>query len=276
VSFATTLADVGRARLRRRIPAWLLERPIAHRGLHDADRPENSLEAFEAAVEAGHPIELDVRGLADGQIAVFHDADLERMTGRPGAIELLCADDLAHRKLLGSARIPLLAEVLELVRGRVPLVIDVKNDRRVAALEPDLGRALRGYHGPVALQSFNPLTLAWFRRHTPQHLRGQLASDFQNVSLPAYERFVLRRLLLAPLSLPDYVGYDLHCLPYWAPSVARRLGLPLIAWTVRTHDDLALATQRADNYIFESIRPEPPGRVRNLGHDGPDTLSSSA
>jgi glycerophosphoryl diester phosphodiesterase len=252
----SALADASRARVRRRVPDWLLERPIAHRGLHDAGRPENSLEAFEAAIASGHPIELDVQRLADGDVAVFHDAQLERMTGRAGTIERLRREDLAALRLGDTkARIPLLHEVLELVRGRVPLVIDVKNEGRVGSFESAIERVLRAYHAPVALQSFNPLTLAWFRRHAPDRLRGQLASDFGDVRLAAYKRFLLRRLLLAPVSAPDYVGYELRCLPYWAPTLARRLGIPVIAWTVRTTDDMARAARLADNYIFESVRP---------------------
>ena len=128
------------------------------------------------------------------------------------------------------------------------------NDR-VGTFETAIGRILDPYDGPVAVQSFNPLTLAWFRRHAPQHLRGQLASDFQDVQLAASKRFVLRRLLLAPVSAPHYVGYELRCLPYWAPTVARRLGIPVIAWTIRTAEEMARATRLADNYIFESVRP---------------------
>jgi glycerophosphoryl diester phosphodiesterase len=257
----SALPSPARTRPRRRLPAWLRERPIAHRGLHDGERPENSLEAFEAAVVAEHPIELDVRRLRDGHVVVFHDAELERMTGRPGAVEHQTKGDLASVRLQGTrAPIPLLEEVLELVAGRVPLVIEIKNEGRVGAPEHALERALREYDGPVALQSFNPLTLAWFREHAPHHPRGQLASDFEDAELAGYERFLLRRLLLAPLSRPDYVGYELRCLPYWAPSLARRLGLPLIAWTVRSQEDLALASRRADNYIFESIRP--PSRLQ--------------
>jgi glycerophosphoryl diester phosphodiesterase len=115
--------------------------------------------------------------------------------------------------------------------------------------------ALRHYAGEVAIQSFNPLALAWFRRHVPELARGLLAGDFADASLPPYKKFVLRRLLLAPLSAPHYIGYDLRCLPHWAPRLARRLGVPLVAWTIQTPAEVRRATQLADNFIFERVRP---------------------
>ena len=202
------------------------------------------------------PIELDVHRLADGEVVVFHDPELSRMTGVSGAIGHQRVEDLAALRLGGTeARVPLLRDVLDLVDGRVPLVIDVKNEHEVGALERAVVLALRDYTGAVALQSFNPSSLAWFRRHAPEYLRGLLASDFRRVQLAVHEKFVLRRLLLAFVADPDYIGYELRCLPYWAPSLARRLGLPLVAWTVRTPEDLARATALADNIIFETIRP---------------------
>ena len=239
---------------------WLLDRPIAHRGLHDARRPENSGAAFEAAAAAGFPIELDVRALADDAVAVFHDRKLERMTGAPGRLEACRLDDLATLRLAGSDEpIPTLDEVLERVAGRVPVVVELKNDHHPGALERGvracIARHGAAFDGRLAVQSFNPFTVAWFRLHAPEITRGLLASDFADATISPPRRFVLRRLLLAPMCAPDYVGYDLHALPYWAPALLHRLGIPLLGWTVRTAADLERARGLVDNVIFEGVRP---------------------
>jgi glycerophosphoryl diester phosphodiesterase len=212
--------------------------------------------AFEAAAQAGYPIELDVHTTRDGHVVVFHDDDLERMTGVTGRVKDRTWAALVELRLGDSdERIPLLEDVLDAVRGRVPILVDLKNAGRPGRLEQTVSAILRDYAGEIAIQSFNPLTLAWFRLAAPAIARGLLASAFEGALLPAYKKFVLRRLLLAPLSAPHYVGYDLRCLPHWAPRVARRLGIPLIAWTIQTQDELRRATELADNFIFERVRP---------------------
>jgi glycerophosphoryl diester phosphodiesterase len=237
-------------------PRWLLARPVAHRGLHDVERPENSLPAFDAACDAGYPIELDVHLGIDRQLLVFHDDTLERMTGTPGRIDRTPCSRLGTLRLAGTDEsIPQLPEVLARIRGRVPLFIELKSGRDAAALVAPVLEVLEGYRGEVALQSFNPWTLAALRRRAPGSVLGLLSSDFADGDLSATEVFVLRRLLLAPLSRPDYVGYELRCLPYWAASLARRLGAPLLAWTVRTAEQLARSRIVADNCIFETVRP---------------------
>lgn len=235
---------------------WLLARPVAHRGLHDALRPENSLAAFDAACDAGYPIELDVHLGADGTLPVFHDETLTRMTGATGGIHDTPRSRLDALRLAGTdERIPSLPEVLARVRGRVPLVIELKTRRGGPGLVPAVLDALASYRGEVALQSFDPRTLAAIRRREPSRALGLLASDFRGGDVSRLERFVLRRLLLAPLSRPDYVGYELRCLPYWATTLARRLGTPVLAWTIRTAQDLSRSRRVADNCIFEGVRP---------------------
>lgn len=239
-----------------RAPAWIRQRPIAHRGLHDAERPENSLAAFEAAARSGYPIELDVHRTRDDGVVVFHDETLARMTGAAGRVEHHGLAELAALRLAGGdERIPTLAQALETVAGRVPVVIEVKNDGEVGPLEQLVLRDIRAYGGEVAVQSFNPFSVAWFRDAAPELTRGLLASDFEDTTLPRYQKFLLRRLLLAPLCAPHYIGYDLNALPYWPADIARRLGLALVAWTIRTPLELQRAGTVADNVIFEGVRP---------------------
>lgn len=238
-------------------PSWLRLRPIAHRGLHDASRPENSLAAFEAAATAGYAIELDVHRTADGHAVVFHDDTLERMTGRPGTVAACTLEELRARSLLGTdERIPSLDDVLAGVAGRVPVLVELKARSPIGPLEQAVRDALRRCPGSYAVQSFHPWSMAWMRRHAPELPRGMLSSDdFGEEGLPRHQALALQHLLLAPHVRPSFIGYDLRALPQHATTLVRRLGLPLLAWTVRSAADLRRARALADNVIFEHVRP---------------------
>jgi glycerophosphoryl diester phosphodiesterase len=242
--------------MQRRAPGWLRQTPIAHRGLHDARAPENSRAAFAAAIASGYAIELDVHLGTGDVLPVFHDDDLQRMTGTAGAIANAPWSVLETLRLGDTDEtIPRLHEVLAQVDGRVPLVVEVKAGARPRQTARAVAAALASYRGPLAVQSFHPLALVELRRALPDAVLGVLSCDFTDEDLPAVQKFALRRLLLAPWSRPDYVAYALDALPYWAPSVARRLGLPLVAWTVRDQAQLQRARRVADNVIFEHVRP---------------------
>ncbi len=225
----------------RPVPRWLLEQPIAHRGLHDnLAVPENSLAAFSAAIRAGMPIELDVHLLADQQVVVFHDDDLARMTGTEGLLAARDTPTLRSLRLLQTQEpIPLFAEVLRLVDGAVPLLIELKSMRlRVGELERAVLQALQGYGGAFALQSFNPLSVAYFRRHAPSICRGQLSLGRVGVPLTWRTR-------------PDFIAYRVENLPNRSVSRLQRSGTPLLAWTICDWKQYERACALADNYIFE-------------------------
>ncbi len=236
--------------------AWWTTHPIAHRGLHDDVRPENSRAAFDAAIAAGYPIELDVHLADDGTLRVFHDDTLVRMTGAPGHIATVLAEDLARLRLSGTDEsIPTLPEVLAQIRDRVPVLVELKTGGRPDAIADAAARCVAEYRGAVALQSFDPRAVLRLRRRSRHAVLGILASDFTGEHVSRTEAFVLRRLLLAPAVRPDFIGYALPCLPYWATTVARRLGVPVVAWTIRTEAQLVRARAVADNCIFEGVRP---------------------
>jgi len=239
-----------------RTPAWVTDRPIAHRGLHGEHRPENSLAAFEAAVDAGLPLELDVHASVDAEAVVFHDESLLRMTETEGDVRTWPWHRLRDLNLGGTTeRVPSLAQVLRMVCGRVPVVVEIKNSGAVGVIERAVARVLEQYEGPVAVQSFNPLSMAWFRRERPDIPRGLLAGDMHESDFGLAKRVLLQRMLLAPHVRPAYVGYDLQALPEPSASLLRRLGIPLLAWTVRTREEQTRAMKLADNYIFEFVEP---------------------
>ncbi len=233
---------------------WITTQPIAHRGLHRGqDIPENSLLAFEAAIAAGYPIELDLQLLADGELAVFHDKTLNRLTGQPGRIGQQTLTSLGQYRLYHSDQtIPCLAEVLALINGRVPVLLEIKNQGRVGPMEAALLKALRTYAGEFAVQSFNPLSLQWFHRHAPEIWRGQLSSDFRESSIPWHLAVIHSNLLFNWASQPHFIAYDLKALPKSCTTLLREVfHIPLITWTVRNRADQARAQRYADNYIFD-------------------------
>ncbi len=235
---------------------WLRNKPIAHRGLHDKARPENSLPAFEAAVAANYPIELDVQLLADDTVVVFHDTELDRLTQQKGPISVRTHTDLKDLHILASeAVIPTLTQVLGCVAGKVPLLIELKTRGRAGRLERAVWRDLVGYRGEFAVQSFSPYCLAWFRAYAPHVPRGQLACDFRDEDLPRHQIATLKRLLMHPITGADFIAYDHTCLPYWPVKLAKQLGLPVLAWTVRTQAEMDHALRYVDNVIFDDLRP---------------------
>lgn len=237
---------------------WLTERPIAHRGLHSAGVPENSIAAVRAAVDAGYAVEVDVRLSADGVPVVFHDSDCARLTERSEAVADLDWATLSELRLDGTEEtVPSLDAVLDAIDGEVPLLVELKPDGWSRDLERAVAARLDEYDGAFAVQSFDPFALRWFRRNRPAWPRGQLASSFEGTSLPAHRRAVCKRLLLNWASRPDFLGYDHADLPYWPVTLHRRLGVPVLAWTVRTEADLERARRHADNVIFEDVRPAP-------------------
>lgn len=237
---------------------WLTTRPIAHRGLHGEGRPENSLSAFEAAIEARYPIECDVRLTADGVPVVFHDETLGRLTGTEGAVADSRFEELRTLTLDGTdQQVPRLADVLALVDGAVPLLVELKPGDRSDSLESAVTALLDDYDGPFAVQSFDPRTVAWFRRQRPAWPRGQLSCFFErpDVQTSRLRRFLCKRLWTNWYARPDFVGYDHERLPYRPVQRWRNRGTPVLAWTVRTTGDHDRVQAHADNVIFEDIRP---------------------
>ena len=246
------------------LPKPFLRLPLAHRGLHDRASGviENSRAAFQAAIAVGYGIELDVQRSGDGEAMVFHDAEMPRLTDRPGLVHDYDAATLATIPLLGAANgetIPTLAEILALVGGRVPLLVEVKDQD--GALGPDVGplearvaALLAGYGGPVAVMSFNPHSVAAFGRGLPSCPRGLTSCDYDDpdLSVPDYRRAELvANLANLGTSGMAFVSHDRRDLA--SPLVAnlKGQGLPVLTWTVRSPEQEAEARRVADNITFE-------------------------
>ena len=247
------------------LPEAFLRLPIAHRGLHDraAGRIENSPAAFRAAIAAGYAIECDIQPAADGTPMVFHDYDLRRLTGRPGRIAGSPVEELSSLTLTGGTdTIPTLAEVLALVAGRVPLLIEIKDQDgamgpEVGPLERRVADALAGYAGPVALMSFNPFSVAALAEAAPDRPRGLTTSAYKPEDWPLIPAATRDRLR----EIPDYAAVGASFISHEAadldrPRVAelKAAGAAILTWTIRSPEADAAARRIAQNVTFEGYR----------------------
>ena len=235
---------------------WLVEMPIAHRGLHNEQYPENSLGAFENAINNGYAIELDVHLTSDGTIIVFHDDTLSRITAKDGYVKNLKKEELPDCKLCNTEyTIPTLKEVFDLVNGQVPILIEIKNTDKVGELETALLKELKAYNGEYAIQSFNPYVLEWFKINAPDIARGQLAGYFKDVKLSFFKKYALKRMLLnKKVSCPNFISYEAKKVPN--RFVKHNKKLPLLVWTVRTQEEYLRVVKYCDNVIFENFEPK--------------------
>jgi glycerophosphoryl diester phosphodiesterase len=234
----------------------LLARDFAHRGLWGGPVPENSLAAARAAIAGGFGIECDVRLSRDGTVMVIHDADTTRLASQPGRIAASTAQELAALRLGGGdERIPTLAQLLGLIAGRVPLLIEIKTDSfaEAAPLCLAVRRVLEGYRGPVAVMGFNPEVSRWFAAHAPRIVHGLIMTEHRESRARAVRDAVTRRLAVWR-ARPDFLAYDVRFLPSALPSALRSAGLPVLSWTVRTHAERATVATHADRPIFERPR----------------------
>lgn len=240
---------------------WLVKQPIAHRGLHNEALPENSLGAFKNAVLHGYAIETDVHITTDKVIVVFHDNSLKRMTGESGKIDEMSYDELKDITLLGgdNEHIPTFDEFLELVDGKVPLLIEIKDHKEIGELEELLTERLRRYNGQFAIQSFNPFIVRWFKKNAPEFIRGQLASYFTSEfgkGLRARTKsFMLRNCMLNGICGAQFTSYNTSFVGRRRVRQIKKK-MPVLMWTVRSQEQLDKCKGLYDNIIFEGFIPD--------------------
>ena len=232
----------------------------AHRGLHNEERPENSLAAFRAAVEAGYDIELDVQLSRDGVPMVFHDATLSRMCGVHARLSEYTAEELSRMPLGAHAEhtIPTLAEVLSLVDGRVKLLVEIKTEKDCTPVCERTAALLDAYNGPFCVESFSPYAVRWLRENRPTWVRGQLSSRF--LCDPRHKNasgFIIQMLLPNFLTKPDFIAFDCRYSRYFSFKLASRLfRVYSLGWTVKTRAQEIVCRPHFDGIIFEGYLPE--------------------
>lgn len=250
--------------------SWLTARPIAHRGLHDASRGviENSIAAARAAIAGGYAIECDVQRTKDGDLVVFHDDTLERLTASAGRVCDASAEALERIRLRGADEtIPRFADFLAAIGGRTPLVVEIKSgfdgDRTTARRAAEL---LAAYEGPAAIESFDPDPIAFLREsadawgigHVPLGMVGEARYETDDwTALSAERRTEMTHFLHYPRTRPEFLSWNIADLPHAIPLLAREaLRIPVTTWTVRSPKQAAFANRWADQIVFEGFNPE--------------------
>lgn len=233
----------------------------AHRGLYDNEHgiPENSMAAFRRAVDKGYGIELDVHLTADNQLVVFHDDTLIRMCGMNKKISSFLYSDLMQLRLLGTEEgIPLFKDVLELIDGKVPLIIELKVDgSNQNLLCPLVWQLLSRYKGDYCIESFHPFVLQWFKRHEPQVVRGQLSCNFfkENPHCDIV-LFLMSNLMTNFFTHPDFIAYKYLDLDNPAVIYNRKLfHIMTVVWTIPGKPTYDRFKNKVDVMIFEGFEP---------------------
>ena len=235
---------------------------IAHRGFFDneTEYPENSLPAFQRAVEAGYGIELDVQLTTDEKLVVFHDASLKRMCGIDRKVTECSYAELQQYTLANSSqKIPMLDEVLSVIDGRAPLIVEIKPEGNCIRTTELLNARMTDYDGIYCIESVHPLVVAWYYRHQPEVIRGQLSSDFmkENEGLNCLVRFLMSNLLLNFFTKPDFIAYNHKYSDQTSYRLCRKLyQVENAAWTIKSQAELERARENFQIFIFDSFIPK--------------------
>ena len=222
---------------------------IAHRGIHDnINIYENTLESFELSIKKGYAIELDIRMTKDKQIIVFHDNNTKRLTKKNRIVEESTYQELNNQNIL---HIPLLTEVLKLVSGKVPLLIEIKTIPKTGELETHLMNILNNYQGKYAIQSFNPKVLYWFKRNYPNILRGQLSMKYHKHNLSTLKKYILSNMLFNTITKPNFISYKYNELSPNQIKKYKKKNIKLIGWTITNEKEFNHYKKYYDNLICE-------------------------
>ena len=227
---------------------------IAHRGMHNINKgiPENSIKAFKEAIKNNYIIELDLHILKDKSVVVFHDDNLKRMTGIDKRLIDTTYNEIRQLKLQNTDNyIPLFKEVLEVVKGKVPIIIELKYDNKVGKLENETIKFLKGYKGEYVIKSFNPFSVLWLKKNYPQIIRGQLASKFSDEK-NIIKRIVLRNMWFNFITKPDFISYDINGFPSKRVEKYRNKKI-ILGWTIKDKEQMEKAKKYCDNFICENM-----------------------
>lgn len=245
------------------LPQNFLTRPIAHRALHGPNRPENSRAAIRAAIDAGYGIEIDIQPSRDGVPMVFHDYDLGRLTPETGPIAQRSAAELAAIPLWGGAEtVPTMAEVLKLVAGQVPLLVEIKDQdgalgTNLSGLEKAVAEVVEGYEGDLALMSFNPNSVQILSRMVDRPL-GLVTCDFAAEHWPMIPAPTRERLATIPdydISGACFVSHNHRELANPRIAELKQRGASVLCWTIRSAEEETAARIVAQNITFEGYTP---------------------
>ena len=233
----------------------LTAKAFAHRGLHGGSIIENSSTAFRAAIKNGFAFELDILLSKDGCPMVFHDVELQRLTGRTGNIDQFTAAELSEIALQGgnSGCIPSLHSILKLTNSRCPILIEIKGDQgEYEKIAEAVHKEIKNYDGSLAIMSFYPEIIRFFQSKASNIPRGLVASPFNDGDLTAEHYDLKFQIQLLKELKANFLAYDINAIPNDVTRYCNDIHLPLLTWTVRDNSHHKVAAQYAQNIIFEN------------------------
>ena len=240
--------------------SWLKENLIAHRGFHSKDLsvPENSMLAFKKALEKGYSIELDIHATKDGVVLAFHDFNLKRLCGVDLNLSDVTYEDIKNLTLHQThEKITLLKDVLNLVNGKVPLLIEFKPHGDIKLLCESFMKTIEGYQGAFAIFSFHPKVVGWFKKHHPEIIRGQIAEYFKdNHEMGWFSKYLLKSMFFNHFTKPDFVSYGIKDLPNRYLDRLYKKGMTVISYAAKTQQELDFVKSHYHNVVFEYFEPK--------------------
>ena len=230
---------------------FLITKIISHRGIHDNIKVyENTLESFKLSIKKDYIIELDVHLTKDNEVIVFHDYNMKRLLKKDKIIEESTYKEINNQNIF---HVPTFKEVLNLVKGRVPLLIEIKQSKKVGRLEEKVMNILKKYEGEYAIQSFNVMTLYWLKKHYPNILRGQLSYDYKHTKMNKISGFFLKNMFFNFLTKPSFISYKYNELSEKRIKKYKKKGIKVLAWTIDNKDNFNKYKDIYDNLICEKI-----------------------
>ncbi len=240
--------------------SWLKENLIAHRGLHSQDLsvPENSLLAFKKALDRGYSIELDINATKDGIVLAFHDFNLKRLCGVDLNLSDVTYEEIKHLKIHQTdEKITLLKDVLNLVDGQVPLLIEFKPHGDIHILCESFMKTINDYTGKYAIFSFHPKVVGWFKKHHPDIIRGQIAEYFkENKDMGRFSKYLLKSMFFNRWTKPDFISYGIKDLPNKYVDRLYKKGLTVISYAAKTEQEFDFVRSNYHNVVFEYFEPK--------------------
>lgn len=239
--------------------SFLKDNLYAHRGLHQKSKKiyENTLASFDEAISHGYAIELDTNILKDGTIVVFHDRNLKRMCARDDVLKELNYGDLKDVRIKDSnERIHTLKEVLDYIDGRVPLMIELKPFGNKKAHSKAVYEHLKAYKHMVAVQSFNPYIVLWFKRHAKEIIRGQISESFSEDKLSKLSKWAMKTMLFNKVTKPHFINYGIKDLPNKYVEKQRKKGVLIFGYVADNQKSLDYIRKQYDNAVFEGFMPK--------------------
>lgn len=238
---------------------WLQKYKIAHRGYHTSDKSilENTKEAFIEAIKHDYAIELDTNILNDGNVVIFHDPNLKRMANLNKQLRKMTLGEIRNIKLIDNkSTIMTFQEMLELVDGKVPLVIELKPFGGYKRHCEEVYRLLQQYQGKFVIQSFDPRVLLWFKKHAPEVLRGQITETFiEEPIIPGFLKYFMSSMKLNFLTKPHFINYKIQDLPNKFIERSKRKGRLILGYVARNQIDFDFMINHYDNCVFEYFNP---------------------